>query len=145
MIMHYYLGLRCRSHNLVATLSLAISKHKLQDICFVVRSDNGPQMTSKEFANYLKTIEEKIVHEFIPCATPNKDAHVESFYSIIETEFVQVHYFASFNELYILLGNFIIFYNDERIHGSLKYMTPSEVAAVYKSGGVIEGIKPVKI
>lgn len=144
-IMYYYLGLRCQSHNLVATLSLAIERHGLQNLCFVVRSDNGSQMTSKEFKSYLNTLEGRVLHEFIPCATPNKDAHVESFYSILEIEFIQVHYFENFRQLYMTLGEFIIFYNDLRLHGSLRYNTPSEIMNIYNAGGLIAGIKQVKI
>jgi len=50
-----------------------------------------------------------------------KNAHVESFFSILETEFIQTHYFGSMSEAYELTHSFIDFYNQRRIHKSLKY------------------------
>jgi transposase InsO family protein len=50
----------------------------------VLRSDNGPQMTATELSRWLATLEEKLMHEFIPVRTPNKNAHIESFFSILE-------------------------------------------------------------
>jgi hypothetical protein len=35
----------------------------------------------------LASLEEKLMHEFIPVRTPNKNAHIESFFSILELEF----------------------------------------------------------
>ena len=68
-------------------------------------------MTSNLFKNYLKDLEWLISPEFIPCATPNKDAHVEAFYSIIETEFLRAHYSNVFQEAYDLFYGFVTFYN----------------------------------
>ena len=52
--MDYYIGLHCKAHNLVATLSFALNKHNLREKELIIRSDNGPQMTSNEFKEHLK-------------------------------------------------------------------------------------------
>jgi putative transposase len=145
MIMDYYIGLNCRSHNLVATLSFALNKHNLREKELIIRSDNGPQMTSNEFRGYLKSLENKIFHEFIPCATPNKNAHIEAFYSIIEIEFLQIYYFDTLEEVYKEFAEFVDFYNNVRVHSSLSYRTPKEVMDIYNAGDILTGIKKLKI
>lgn len=144
--MGYYIGLTCKAKNLAATFSSALQKSGLTIVDgLVIRSDNGPQMTSKQFYKFLIKLNHKVEHEFIPCATPNKNAHVESFYSTIESEFIAVHYFKDFKDVYIKLSNFINFYNNERVHGSLKYRTPIEVLNHYKSGNKFKDIKTSSI
>jgi putative transposase len=145
MIMDYYIGLSCKAHNLVATLSFALNKHSLREKDLVIRSDNGPQMTSNEFREYLKKLENKIFHEFIPCATPNKNAHIEAFYSIIEIEFLQIYCFETLVEVYKEFAKFVDFYNNFRVHSSLSYRTPKDVMDIYNAGGILTGIKKLKI
>ncbi len=64
----------------------------------VIRSDNGPQMAENALKLWLAKLQEKLSHEFIPVRTPNKNAHIESFFSILELEFLSVTYFKSFEE-----------------------------------------------
>ena len=97
----------------------------------VIRSDNGPQMTSNMFKKYID--DNSFEHEFIPPGDCNKNAHVESFNSIIEIEFLQVRYFENFADAYKQTVEFMEFYNNERIHGSLKMMTPNEFTIKHKN------------
>lgn len=145
MIMGAYIGLACKAHNLVATLSFALRKWNIKEDELIIRSDNGPQMTSNLFKNYLKDLEGIVSHEFIPCATPNKDAHVEAFYSIIELEFLRVHCFNNFKETYKLFYEFVEFYNTFRVHSSIGYRTPLEVFNIYIAGGSIDNVKRISI
>lgn len=55
-------------------------------------------MTSNQFNHYITTV--GLEHEFIPVRTPNKNAFIESFFSIYETQFLQVRYFNSLKEAY---------------------------------------------
>lgn len=130
-----YVGSRCQEGDLRNTLTEAISNAGLlPEHELVIRSDNGSQMSARAFHEHLKTIELKLSHEFIPPATPNKNAHVESFFSIIEVEFIQTRYFKTLAEAYEQTHQFIDFYNERRIHGSLKYRTPNEVLNDYNLG-----------
>ena len=142
-IVHYHIGLHCKAKNLAATFSSALRKADIDvNDALVIRSDNGPQMRSKQFYKYLMhDVKHKVEHEFIPCATPNKNAHVESFYSIIESEFIAVHYFNDFQDVYKKFANFLHFYQTRRVHSSLNYRTPDEVLALSKQGYVMDDIK----
>jgi putative transposase len=130
-----HVGLRCRCGDLRNALAMALRNEKIKaEHGLVLRSDNGPQMTANELSQWLATLEEKLMHEFIPVRTPNKNAHIESFFSILELEFLEVNYFSTFAEAYERTHAFIRFYNEERIHGSIGDIAPAEAMERCKSG-----------
>jgi putative transposase len=130
-----YVGLRCQAGDLRNTLAQAITAEGITaEDRLVIRSDNGPQMTANEVSRWLASLEEKLSHEFIPIRTPNKNAHIESFFSILELEFLSMTYFSTFAEAYEKTHAFIRFYNSERIHGSIGDITPVEALSKYKRG-----------
>lgn len=136
-IVDYHLGLSCKSGDLKFTLQNALAKKNIsKEHNLVIRSDNGTQMTSFMFQEYIQKLS-ILEHEFIPPATPNKNAHVESFFSIVETEFLQTKYFSSYAQAYKEAVEFIRYYNNDRIHGSLYNKTPFEIAESYKKGEVL--------
>ena len=61
--------------------------------------------------------------------SPIDNAACESIYSIIKTEFAFNREFASFDELELLWFDYVNWYNNVRIHGSLGYRSPAEFAA----------------
>lgn len=133
-----YVGLSCKAGDLCFTLNQALLRECVTEADqLVIRSDNGPQMTSKEFSEWLSRLEKKLMHEFIPVQTPDKNAHIESFFSILEIEFLSITYFASFAEAYEKTNAFIRFYNQERIHGSIGYITPTEAMDKFKRGELL--------
>lgn len=140
-----YVGRTCRKGDLCFTLRQALEAEGVtSEDGLTIRSDNGPQMRSNQFHHYLEKLESRLSHEFTPVKSPNKNAHVESFFSIIESDFLQVRYFHSFAEAYRETHEFIDFYNEERIHGSLGMRTPEEVKELWK-GGYETGIKSVHL
>lgn len=133
-----HVGLSCKAGDLSFVLSEALKAQGIgSDDGLIIRSDNGPQMTSKAFAGQLKRLEIELMHEFIPPKTPNKNAHIESFFSILENEFLSVRYFTSFEEAYRETKKFINHYNTVRIHGSLGYITPAEARDHLERGGLL--------
>ncbi len=56
--------------------------------------------------------------------SPNKNAFIESFFSIVEIEFMQTRYFRTYGDAYAQTVEFIKKYNECRIHGSLGFITP---------------------
>lgn len=119
----WHVGRSCTGEDLTLVLNSALySEGITEDDNLVIRSDNGSQMTSKHFqANIEKLL---IEHEFIPVKTPNKNAHIESFFSIVDKH-LQYQYFWSLKEAYEWMIEFINYYNEDRIHGSLG-MSPIE-------------------
>ena len=87
-----------------------------------IRTDNGPQFISDFFE--LACINLKVEHERIPCRTPNKNAHIESFHRILEDDCLSRYQFDSYADAYEKVSDFFKFYNCVRIHGSIKDMAP---------------------
>lgn len=95
-------------------------------------------MTSHVFMDHVKDFgEDQVLHELIPPATPNKNAHIEAFNSILDAEFIQPRYFMKYGQAYRETVDFMWFYNYFRIHGSLKYKTPMEIYESYQRGEVL--------
>lgn len=130
-----HVGLRCQAGDLCRTLAGALANEGIEaEHGLIIRTDNGPQMTAKEVSAWLATLEEKLEHEFIPVRTPNKNAHIESFFSILELEFLGVTYFRTFTDAYEKTHAFIRFYNTERIHGAIGDITPAEAMKACERG-----------
>jgi len=98
----------------------------------VIRSDNGPQFISNVFED--KCEELKIEHERIPCKTPNKNAHIESFHSIFENECLGIQEFETYGQGYDAVVDFMKRYNERRIHSSIDYSPPDEFYKMCKHG-----------
>lgn len=128
-VVDYHIGLSCEAKDAIRTVQSALFKRQLFDTESrpVVRTDNGPQFTSHRFAQGCEDM--GVEHERIPCRTPNKNAHIESFNAILEDECLRRNEFATYAEAYQTVSLFIKRYNNKRIHSSLKYMTP---AAAYR-------------
>lgn len=121
----WYVGKTCKSGDLVFTLNQAIKNENItSENPLIIRSDNGPQMSSNRFYFYLKNLEKKLTHEFIPPRSPDRNAYIEAFNSILETEVLKVQYYKTFEDVYASIFRFIEFYNNRRIHGSLKFKSP---------------------
>lgn len=144
-IVGFHIGLQCLGSDLVRTLKLAMERMNLPDSnSLVIRMDNGPQMTSNRMFKFAQDNSSQLLHELIPVQTPNKDAHIESFYSILELECFHVNLFQSYLEAYQITSEFIRAYQTERIHGSLKNRTPQECLELYRNG-TLSGIKNIRL
>jgi putative transposase len=127
-IISYHLGLTCEAKHLVQITQEALMKRRLFDKPKeekpFIRSDNGPQFISHLFEDACDSFE--LIHERIPPRTPNKNAHIESFHSILEAECYQRHEFESYPQTYEIVTQFIQDYNQIRIHGSIYDLSPYE-------------------
>ena len=93
----------------------------------VIRTDNGPQFVSKKFGDTCESW--GIVHERIPPKTPNMNAYIESFHSLMERHLMVREEFMTFEEAYAAIDRYMDFYNNRRMHGSLKNMPPAKFSA----------------
>lgn len=133
----WYLGKTCKAGDLVFTLNQAIKNEGItHEQSLVIRSDNGPQMSSNRFHFYLKNLEKKLTHEFIPPRSPDRNAYIEAFNSILEIEVLQVRYFRSFEEVYAAIFRFMEFYNNRRLHGSIGNRSPRMFIEGIKNGSI---------
>jgi putative transposase len=126
MIVDYHLGLSCKSKHASQIIQRALWKRQLFESNSrpIIRSDNGPQFISKVFEETCEQF--GVEHERIPPKTPNKNAHIESFHALLEAECLSRHEFLSYQEAYQFVNDYIRFYNERRIPGSLYDFAPCE-------------------
>lgn len=90
----------------------------------VIRSDNGSQFIAKNVREYLGLI--GVSQEFTHIATPEENAHIEAYHGILRKEVFQRFEYTTFAEIEKILKEYVLFYNNERLHGLLGRITPME-------------------
>lgn len=131
-IVAYHRGSTCCTPEILRTLQKALSVRSVGQTQPVLRTDNGPQFVSKAFHAYCEHA--GVEHERIPPRTPNKNAFIESFHSILERECYQRNCFESKEEAFAEVDRFIRYYNNDRIHGSLNDWPPREYLRMVQAG-----------
>lgn len=92
-----------------------------------VRCDNGSQFESNLLREYLESKE--IIQEFTKPATPEQNAHIESYHSIISNAVCRKFDFQSLEHAVEVFSRWEIFYNNERIHSGVEYKSPLKYLA----------------
>jgi len=96
-----------------------------KSISVSLRTDNGSQFIAKDARDYM--LEVGINHEFTHVATPEENAHIESFHSILEREFVRRFELYNLSHARSMMIEYMEWYNFRRVHGSLAYKTPMQL------------------
>jgi putative transposase len=125
-IVAYHIGTSCTAKDAVRTVQRALWKRRQfeEDTKPVIRTDNGPPFVSHAFEEVCQ--EFGVEHERIPPRTPNMNAHIEAFHSILEEECFRRNVFDTYGEAYEMVSEFMLFYNERRIHASIGYRPPKE-------------------
>jgi putative transposase len=87
-----------------------------------IRNDNGTQFAAEIVQNYFKT--KGIKQEFTIPATPEQNAHIESYHSILNKIICNGYQFETIQEARKTLDRWLVFYNRERIHSGIDYLSP---------------------
>lgn len=91
----------------------------------IFHSDRGTQYTSNDFINKLNEYE--MIQSLSNKGNPYDNASIESFHSIIKKEYVHHTKYRTFDEARLGLFDYIEgWYNRNRIHGAIDYLTPHE-------------------
>lgn len=99
-----------------------------------VRSDNGPEFTSRRMLGWAEERKINLVH--IQPGRPMQNGHVESFHGRLRDECLNVSWFRTLNDVRRTLHNYRQEYNCERPHSSLAYRTPAEFRRALGYGDV---------
>ncbi|MEJ1730304.1 integrase core domain-containing protein, partial [Escherichia coli] len=128
-IVGYHIGLNALALDALRTLRQALLLRGVGDSDkLILRTDNGPQFTAHAFQDGCAEL--PVNHTRIPNNTPNMNAHIESFHSILESDCLSRHEFQTYAEAYKRVSEFMDYYNHRRRHGSLKNKAPM---AFYRS------------
>lgn len=87
-------------------------------------TDRGSEFKNKLIESILDTF--KIKRSLSMKGCPYDNAVAEATFKVFKTEFINNYIFDSLENLKMLLWDYINWYNNFRIHGTLGYLTPSE-------------------
>jgi putative transposase len=90
----------------------------------IIRNDNGPQFIANVVKNFLRLAE--VQQQFSHVATPQDNAYIEAYHSILESIVIQRFEFSSYYDAKCILDRYVVRYNERRRHRSLGMMTPCE-------------------
>ncbi|WP_268957522.1 IS3 family transposase [Paenibacillus albiflavus] len=125
VIVGYYVGTTCEAKHAVQVLGKAL-QDRIQpgEPLPTIRTDNGPQFVSALFEDMCTAW--GVVHERIPPKTPDLNAYIESFHSLVERNLFAMEIFMTLEQAYEAMDRYMDFYNNRRLHGSLKRMPPAK-------------------
>jgi len=88
-----------------------------------LRLDNGPELVSSQLVEWCKCNNVEMLH--IQPGKPNQNAFIERFNRTFRNEVLNLHLFASLQQVREIAWEWINDYNKERPHEALKNMTPT--------------------
>jgi transposase InsO family protein len=122
-ILKDYFSFTIKQEHLIAFLSSLFEEYQYPT-SVVIRSDNGSQFIAKNVREYLGLI--GVSQEFTHIATPEENAHIEAYHGILKKEIFQRFEYINFGQIEQILKRYVVFYNNERLHGMLGRITPME-------------------
>lgn len=70
--------------------------------------------------------EMEIQQEFSHVATPQDNGHIESYHYIVKKAVCNVYEFLDLREAIKIILRFVHFYNEERLHSGIGYLSPNK-------------------
>ena len=107
----------------VDALEDAVSKYGKPEI---INSDQGRQYTSDLWINLAKDLNIKV--SMTGKGRCNDNAYIERFWRSLKYEWLKLKFIPIVEKLKMELENFVKWYNNERPHQALNYLTPDEKA-----------------
>jgi hypothetical protein len=98
--------------------------HCFNLIGVIIRNDNGSQFIANQVRQFLSQLEAQ--QEFTHVATPEENAYIEAFHSILDRELIQRFEFSSFYDAKQHIANFMEWYNYRRKHKEIGRITPEQ-------------------
>ena len=121
-IVHHELRCHMLERDVEITLQRALEKfpgHKPRII-----SDNGTQFISRDFREYLSFVELKHVRTSV--AYPQSNGKIERFHRTVHQEHLMKTAMIDLDDARKKLNEYIEYYNNERLHSALFYLTPND-------------------
>jgi putative transposase len=122
-VLRYVFKTSIKQQDVILMLDATLNTHPTKGI--TLRNDNGSQFIAGSVRTFLK--DRDVLQEFSHVSTPEDNAYIEAFHSILEREVIVRYEFDSFYHAERTLANYYRFYNEKRIHSALNYKTPIEI------------------
>lgn len=101
------------------------AREKFPGVNPVLITDNGPQFIAKEFKAYLRW--SGITHRRTRFFYPESNGKIERFHQTCKNESIRRNSFLSLEDLRDKLRKYIDYYNHERLHSAIAYITPRDM------------------
>lgn len=88
-------------------------------------SDRGGQFISREFRDYLRYMGMK--QTFTSVGYPQSNGKIERFFRTAKEECIRRNSFLSIDDARRIIDRYIEYYNYERLHGAIDYITPYDM------------------
>jgi transposase InsO family protein len=88
-------------------------------------SDNGSQFISKDFEELLALLE--IDHTLTSANHPQSNGKLERFNRSLKSEHVRRSAYINYQDARMRMAKWIAYYNSERLHSAIYYLTPNDV------------------
>jgi putative transposase len=95
-----------------------------------LRSDNGPEFIAQAVQRWLG--EQGVQTVYIEPGCPWQNGYAESFHSRLRDECLNREWFHNVREAKVVVEAWRLYYNQERPHSSLGYLTPFEFQALWE-------------
>lgn len=124
-IIAWSFGKKMTTDLVLNTLNQAVQTQNISK-SLILHSDLGSQYTSQEYKEQIDTL--GIQHSFSNKGCPYDNAGIESFHATLKKEEVYHTHYQTYEQARLALFQYIeSFYNRDRIHSSIGYLTPQEM------------------
>jgi putative transposase len=131
-IVGFSLADHMRTEMVVQALEMAIGRQNVEPGTLIIHSDRGVQYAASEFRR--KLAEEEFIASMSRKGNCWDNAFAESFFRSLKVELVYQNDFTSRKEAEAAIFEYIeVFYNRERLHSSIGYITPIQCEQLAKA------------
>ncbi len=131
-IVGFSLANHMRTEMVLEALQMGIGRQNVEPGTLIVHSDRGVQYAAAEFRNKLR--EEDFVASMSRKGNCWDNAFAESFFRSLKVELVYQNKFATSKEAEAAIFEYIeVFYNRERLHSGIGYLTPIQCEELAKA------------
>lgn len=117
--------LRASMRVLDVGIVLQRAREKFPNECPRIISDRGGQFISKEFNAYIRNV--GLTHTLISVGYPQSNGKLERFFGTAKRECICRSNFFSIEDARKIIGRFIEYYNNKRLHSAIDYVAPMDI------------------
>lgn len=123
MILHHELRTHMAEYDVELTLQKA--REQYSEFSPAVISDNAKQFTCKDFHDFIRS--SGLRHVRTSVAYPQSNGKIERFHGTIKREEIRRSAYASIDDARRQIDAYVRYYNEQRLHSAIYYLTPKEV------------------
>lgn len=131
MLLSTRVSTRFRAEEVIKVLNQAFAEHGRPQ---KLRSDNGSEFVARDLGVFLGL--KGVTAVRIEPGKPWQNGFIESLNSRFREEFLNQHVFRTVKEAQVLSESYRQYFNQQRVHSSLGYLTPCEFVQRSQTAGV---------